>query len=46
MDTDKHFSRAPARALRRTALALGIAAAGIGSGAWALDTPPGTRTWR
>ncbi|MBK7170073.1 MAG: DUF1302 family protein [Gammaproteobacteria bacterium] len=41
MDPDKHFSRAPARALRRTALALGIAAAGIGSGAWALDIATG-----
>ena len=41
MDPDKHFSRAPAGALRRTALALGIAAAGIGSGAWALDIATG-----
>ena len=42
MDSSKRFSnRMPARALRRTALALGIAAAGISAGASAISLDTG-----
>ena len=41
MDSNKHMGQASARALRRTALALGIAAAGISGGASAISIDTG-----
>jgi hypothetical protein len=41
VDSIKHFSRMPARALRHTALAVGIAAAGVSAGASAFNVDTG-----